>query len=501
MTLIFREKIHRAFSFALALAFSIIFIGTANASSLSITQADNIFLPIATSQTESAPLCRFGVNSTSNIASFSTAPLRIGWYLNYSTAQTPVRPNGIEYTQMIRLQQLNATTYRTVPSAEVIEKIAAANPGSAWFIGNEPDRRIYQDDMEPHMYAKAYHDLYHLIKEVDPTAQILAGSIVQPTPLRLLYLDAVLDEYYQLYKQWMPVDGWSIHNFILNEASCAHYKDLRDCWGADIPPGLSQIDGMRIDVQDTDSFTIFQEQIVRFRQWMTKRGYQGVPLYLSEYGVLMPVELYPEFSASRVNAFMSATFDYLRTAVDSVHGDPADGYRLIQRFSWYSTTDTFYNGRLFDATTKDRTEIGNHFAAYTSQIAAEADFYPVKLTSDPIAPFSTGGAVPVTLKTTIANSGNTVAAYEVRVRFYRGDPKAGGTQIGAEQIVSLAGCGDTQIAEVVWQNALPGVTEIYVSVEPVDSSAPEPASSKSNNVQKFSFLVSTQRSFLPHISR
>lgn len=48
--------------------------------------------------------------------------------------------------------------------------------------------------MEPHIYAAAYHALYYLIKQADPTARVIAGTIVQPTPLRLRYLDMVLDQ-------------------------------------------------------------------------------------------------------------------------------------------------------------------------------------------------------------------------------------------------------------------------------------------------------------------
>ena len=34
----------------------------------------------------------------------------------------------------------------------------------------------------------------------------------------------------------MPVDGWSIHNFILPEVNCDFFPE--NCWGADVPPGI-----------------------------------------------------------------------------------------------------------------------------------------------------------------------------------------------------------------------------------------------------------------------
>ena len=243
-------------------------------------------------------------------------------------------------------------SYTTYPSGSDLIAAINANPGADRFVGNEPDRRKFQDDMPPALYAIAYHEVYWKIKNIDPTAKIFAGSIVQPTPLRLKYLDLILKNYLEKYGMSMPVDGWSIHNFILNEASCDFYKtpeglpDTTVCWGAEIPPDLTEIDGLRLSVDDNDSMALFKEQIVRFRRWMADRGYSNTPLYLSEYGVLMPPEF--GFPPSRVNTFMTTTFDYLLNTVDPAIGYPADNHRLVQRLSWYSTTDTSFNGYLFE---------------------------------------------------------------------------------------------------------------------------------------------------------
>ncbi len=43
----------------------------------------------------------------------------------------------------------------------------AVNPGHLWIVGNEPDRRISQNDTCPQQYAQAYHDAYHFIKSRD----------------------------------------------------------------------------------------------------------------------------------------------------------------------------------------------------------------------------------------------------------------------------------------------------------------------------------------------
>ena len=98
---------------------------------------------------------------------------------------------------------------------------------------------------------------------------------MQPTPLRLQYLDMVLDSYRARYGQPMPVDVWNIHAFILNERSCTYFPE--DCWGADVPPGIDVPEGMRYGIQDNDNLVIFKQFIVDFRQWMADRGYQGTP--------------------------------------------------------------------------------------------------------------------------------------------------------------------------------------------------------------------------------
>lgn len=139
--------------------------------------AAGLLMQAPAAQQATAPLCRFSVNdNTANLAQFDVARLRIGWYINYRAQMTPQRPNGVEFIQMIRLHQTGPTSYTTSLSAAAIQGIATANPGAWWLIGNEPDRVEYQDDIEPQVYAIAYHDLYGLIKAADPTATFQGRS-------------------------------------------------------------------------------------------------------------------------------------------------------------------------------------------------------------------------------------------------------------------------------------------------------------------------------------
>jgi hypothetical protein len=409
-------------------------------------------------------LCRFGVGAPSDIARYPVNQLRIGWYTNWGTAQQPVRPGGIEYLQMIRLSQIGRDDYSSVPQGNDLLAIVGANPGALWVIGNEPDRRKWQDDLEPAVYARAYHDLYHQIKATDPAARIVAGSIVQPTPLRLQYLDMVLDSYRVRYGQSMPVDVWNIHAFILNERSCLYFPE--DCWGADVPPGINVPEGNRYDIQDNDGLVIFKQFIIDFRQWMADRGYQERPLIITEYGVLMPEEY--GFPPSRVNAYMNATFDYLSTAAGPI-GYSADKNRLVQAWAWYSLTDRSFNGWLYDPQIGARSVYGDNFAAYTARMAPAVNLHPLRVWAETAQLPPPGKPMTLTLVAELANSGNISTGRPVTVRFYKGNPDQGGTLIGETQFnASLNGCGAKTTARVRWPNLDPGVVQVWAEVDPDD---------------------------------
>lgn len=275
--------------------------------------------------------------------------LRLGWYLDWHARRDPPRPGNLEYVQVVRLKHGTLQ-----PDVLTIAAIAQTHPGSLWLIGNEPDVK-WQDNVEPVVYARLYHQVYLAIKKADPTAQVAIGGVSQPTPLRLRYLEAVLAAYQEQFGVEMPVDVWNVHNFVLREE--------RGSWGVDIPPGMSDNRGMLYEVDDSGNVEIFQQQIVNFRQWMATRGYQNRPLIVSEYGILMPEDY--GFPPERVVAFLTSTFDFFLTATDAALGYPADSYRLVQRWCWYSLADTEYpTGNLLDPATGKMTEVGKRWAEF-----------------------------------------------------------------------------------------------------------------------------------------
>ena len=474
-----------------------------------------VFLPLVSTSSppgQPEPLCRFGVNGS--VAGYDVTPLRLGWYIDYFANSNPARPNGAEYAPMVRIRQTGPNSYVYAPPAAEIQNIAASNPGADWFVANEPDRKIYQDALDPRVYARAYHDIYQKIKAADPTARVFAGSIVQPTPLRLQYLDLVLQNYQDLYGRLMPVDGWAIHNFLLNEKEgCPNDPndpETYTCWGAGIPPGIDATEGLRLRVADNDDIDLFKEQIERFRRWMAARGYRDYPLYVSEYGVLFwmyeDLSLGPivdedgnTFSPERVNTFMSATFDYMLTARDPNLGYPADDNRLVQRFSWYSVTDQEFNGFLFDVDRgRARTTMGDNYASYTAQVADQVDLIPVRLTVNPPAPISSGEGVTLTLSALVSNSGNDLRARTFDVRFYNGRPGQGGVPIGEAQTVSSIGCGETNEVTVTWPDVKPGQYQVYALVD-VNGFVEE--ENESNNLIRSTVSFYDQALYAPFVAQ
>ena len=276
--------------------------------------------------------------------------LGFGWYLDWKVTPGAFQSAEVEYAPMVRLKDGRAT-----PSGEALLAAVDTMPGALWLFGNEPDVK-WQDGVPPVQYAQQYHDLHALIKGRDPTARVAVGGVSQPTPLRLRYLDRILDAYRDLYGGTMPVDVWNVHNFILREE--------RGSWGVDIPPGMPDDTGRLYEIADHDDLQLFRQQVIDFRRWMAGRGQQGKPLIVTEYGILMPGDY--GFPPHQVEAFMLRTFEFFRTAADPALGLPTDGHRLVQRWCWYSLLDERYpTGNLLQGDGRHLTPLGEAFGLYS----------------------------------------------------------------------------------------------------------------------------------------
>lgn len=283
--------------------------------------------------------------STNTDPEYWAKMLGSGWYIDWSV-RIESSLVSLEHWQMVRVHEDCIS-----PSIEDIQLAAADLPGQVWIIGNEPDV-IWQDNVNPVIYAAIYHNLYERIKSSDPTALIAVGGVSQATALRLRYLDQVLQTYQQLYHVPMPVDWWTVHGYVLREE--------KGSWGVEIPPGMNAIQGELREVADHGRMDLFQAQIHDFRQWMAENGYQQTPLALTEFGILMPSSY--GFPADTVASYLEQTFTWLSQTRDDKIGYPEDGYHLVQKWAWFSISDpTYSSSDLGDIATGKLTLVGERF--------------------------------------------------------------------------------------------------------------------------------------------
>lgn len=304
------------------------------------------------------PLQRFGITGRpEDVDGALAAGLRFAHYAGWQVRVEPPEVADVTFWQVIRVSQEGVRV-----RWNALEAAIAANPGAYWIIGNEPDV-VVQDNVTPRRYAELYHTLYTFIKERDPAARVVVGGVSQPTPLRLAYLDIVLETYQERYGRPMPVDVWNVHTFILREE--------RDSWGIGIPPGMSDDLATRYEVEDHANLDEFRENIVRFRTWMAERGYGDRPLVVSEYGFLMPHDF--GFTPEEVAAFMTATFDYFLSARNET-GYAADDHRLVQWWFWFvwdSQDEEFSASFLYDRSAGRLTSLGEAYVAYVNALARD----------------------------------------------------------------------------------------------------------------------------------
>jgi hypothetical protein len=458
--------------------------------------------------------CRYGVSSWDNDDFNFLQDLGVGWALNFNVNFNQNLPDGVEYTPMIRFKpDLDGDGKRTGDYLIVskpfskdnpgnfddepneLDPIIAANPGRLWIIGNEVDRVTYQDNLMPDVYATAYHDAYHFIKERDPSAQIAVSGLVQVTPGRLQYLDLVWNSYLEKYGTTMPVDVWNMHLYILAErhpdggdigAAIALGTDPNlAIWSSDNNAALCANDDVYCHAEH-DDMTIFAEQVVAMRQWMKAHGQQNKPLILSEYSLLYQYDQEGDsdpntcylrdeyghcFTPERVSEFMVNSFDYLRTTTNTNLGFPADNYRLVQQWLWYSTyaKENFASNLLTGTYTLDnytlrlpgvtfQTEM-NELRPFTTNPYINEVSYPTATTITPT------GTTSITVGATIYNNGDTVTTTPITVTFYADANKT--DEIGTAVIpAGLSGCARrTGQAEVVWHDLSTGLHPYWAEAE------------------------------------
>lgn len=396
------------------------------------------------------PNCRFGVTVTRSLDKVDLAGLGVGAYLDWQQS-TATTISGVDFVHVVRLRGADHQFVYDDPGSEgsarfeqALRAAVAGARGGAWLVGNEPDTTFEnQDALTPDQYARAYRAVYRVIKSEDASAQVGIGTIVQPTPLRLQWLAAMLASYQSRYRTLPPSDFWSIHSFILREKA--------GDWGTGIPTGLTAGAGELYSLDQTNSVDIFSARLVAFRQWLADHGQRSKPLWVTEYGSLLPhdgrtglVTQTPE----QARDYMIGTFRFLSSAVDARTGYPQDGNRLVQRWFWYSLDDApwHFGGSLYDPATGARTVIGDAFAAYLQAAEARPQLDLAAPSTGAVGAWPRQPGDPVLLQALVSNSGSAFAGGPLTVTWYAGDPALGGIALaGASVSAGLEGCGSVRL--------------------------------------------------------
>lgn len=475
--------------------------------------------------------CRYGATVEEGVSGIST--LGLGWFLNFA-ANTSVMPaNDAEFAHVIRVRQDKTVSGLYLPTFKIsppltnagLGHLVEANPGGLWLVGNEPDRGpdpgstvSIQDDTFPDVYAQAYHDTYHYIKQIDPTAQVAIAGLVQVTPGRLQYLDIVWDSYWSKYGTPIPVDVWNMHIYILAEAningdpngiaSIALGTDPALAKRSAATPSECSLDNVYC-IAEHDDINIFKEQVVAMRTWMKAHGQQNKPLILSEFSSLFSPyyerggtvkfldEFGEQFTIDRIDNFMDASVSYLKTATDPNLGYPSDGNRLVQQWMWFSmySTSIGWGSDLLKDDLTTLSQIGQTYQDYIDTNSYNVNSLVGRVSSS-IGPIVAGQA-DVQLSAEIRNNGAKMITEPITARFYK---DAALTQpIGSTITLpdGLRGCATSLVtATTTWTDLAPGFYNYWIKVNTVAGET-----NTADNVASGNFLIDETPVSMPAIFR
>ena len=545
---------------------SLILIGVMAGLTLSVNlyHAESSFAPMNRTSTISEstigfPGCRYGVTYGGTVDESSQLEwlddLGAGWFLSFGTDPGGEVPNGSEFAPIIWVQQQRVDG-EYLPTFTISPRLTEAGlgtliddrPGALWIVGSEVDRGPQPGSLEPkgtfpEIYAQAYHQAYHFIKDRDPTALVAISGLVEVTPGRLSYLDLVWNSYLDRYHVPMPVDIWNMHIYILPEvnslgqangiASVAMGTDpaigKKGSYDPDGSGPLSNRDTCDFEevycVAEHDEVTLFAKQVEDMRRWMADHGQQTKPLILSEFSLIYPNEqdggscwVQDEFgkcfTQDRVLEFMDNTLTYLNTARNESFGFALDDNRLVQQWLWFSIANTPSVGNISDLVVYDNqsgsltglTPVGERYLAWTQSEQLFPNLIPDGVNSSIAFTNNPGGAAVATLKVNVGNNGNINVSVPFSVTFYADSnltqvidttsvPMAGTDSPG----FPVPGCARrTIMAQAIWGDLSPGLHQYWVVI---DSGSQIAESDEYDNVISGFVIINPQQIFLPIMRR
>ena len=144
---------------------------------------------------------RFGFSADHShglgLYAWNLSRLNAAFYLDWGANPNAIHPNGMDYFPMVHIDSQDASLapYGYRPNGAELVQAIEGNLGATWLLGNEADYRRDHDYALPEEYARAYHDIYTIIKANDPTAKVAFNGIATVSPLRLAWMDRVWSAY------------------------------------------------------------------------------------------------------------------------------------------------------------------------------------------------------------------------------------------------------------------------------------------------------------------
>lgn len=494
---------------------------------------------VGSNVSDSIANCHYGVtiDRTANQLEW-VATFGAGWFLDFQI-ESPIPSNDAEFVGIVYVRQDKDSEGNYLPSVTIVPELTQPslgavierNPGRIWLIGNEVDRGPNPGQIDggvgdtfPDMYAKAYHDTYYFIKNIDPTALVANSALVEVTPGRLQYLDKVLKSYRARYGHEMPVDVWNMHLYILPELTYNGKPNnvANIALGTDPSLGILAGDSTttvcpREDVyciMEHDDMDAFAGQVVAMREWMRENGQQQKPLIISEYSVLWPYiyngvacgfvdEAGNCFDPPRIGQYVANSFDYLKNTMDPDLGYGADKNRLVQQWLWYGVYYK-YLGHTSNLITDDvpaqLTPAGTVFQNTTHSEAPTINLVPGQMNTIFTFVNNPADTTNARLVIPVHNNGNSGLQTGFQVTFYQ---DAGLNQVIGTAVVpppgpdelGLTGCAIRHVdASVTWPNLTLGSHTFWAKIDPGNSIT---EIDENDNVVSGEVLVMQARMFIP----
>jgi hypothetical protein len=448
-----------------------------------------VFAPVQI--TQAAPMaaasdgCRFGINvsawayiktfgiNNESVSRYDLASLGVGYYLDWGKNRRKNVPETIKYTHVLRTSDASFQS-----NMDVLPSYVKTYPGDIWIIGNEPDQP-HEDANTAETYAERFYAFSTLIHNIDPTAIVSFGTLTSITQARIRYLNYAWDHLVALAGSPAAaaalIDVFSPHMYILTEEIL---------YGVLIPPSINSTVyneylslAEQTTAADIYSFDKFKQRLTWMREWMKSRGLERKPLWVTEYGNLLPPYNMPGLTNltspySVTIDFMLKTFDWMYSQKDTNIGNPNDSYRLTQKWFWFSLNDMVFHfgGTLIDPLTMQDTPVGTAFRNYTPP----AD--PTVVVTPPSFITSNVSVTPVRRS---ANN-NLLVDYIVKIRVHNNviDDFNSNASVSVTENGALIGSGSTRVARcggdgivtMLLHGSQPGVSHTFnVKITPIGS--------------------------------